>query len=259
MNDLNNIQDQHPNQIMALPLHTPYVTIPLLVIIGICWLYLEFIAGGSTNLRVLVQYGANFGLAIIRGETWRFFTSMFLHIGIAHLLFNSYALFIFGIEMERIYGTGRFLSIYVLSGLYGSLASFSFSGQAVISAGASGAIFGIIGMNLAFFWFHKDQLGNFGKQQLMNTYLIVTINIFYGIVNTHIDNFAHLGGLIAGIILGFALSPRYEVYKVEGEVASGLRDTISLRNRWWVVFIAVLLLWSATQLSIYLWNQSFNT
>ena len=175
MNDLNNIQDQHPNQIMALPLHTPYVTIPLLVIIGICWLYLDFIAGGSTNLRVLVQYGANFGPAIIRGETWRFFTSMFLHIGIAHLLFNSYALFIFGIEMERIYGTGRFLSIYVLSGLYGSLASFSFSGQAVISAGASGAIFGIIGMNLAFFWFHKDQLGNFGKQQLMNTYLIVTI------------------------------------------------------------------------------------
>jgi rhomboid protease GluP len=76
---------------------------------------------------------------------------MFLHIGIAHLLFNSYALFIFGIEMERIYGTGQFLSIYVLSGLYGSLASFSLSGQAVISADASGAIFGIIGMNLALF------------------------------------------------------------------------------------------------------------
>jgi len=253
MNDVDDAQNLPPTQNLALPLHPTRVTMPLVIIIALCWGYLEFVAGGSTDSMILVQYGANFGPAIIRGETWRLFTSMFLHIGIAHLLFNSYALFVFGTEMERIYGTGRFLSIYLLSGLYGSLISFAFRGPAVLSAGASGAIFGIIGMNVAFFWFHKEQLGEFGKQQLMNTLVIIGINVVYGLVSTGIDNFAHLGGLIAGLVLGLVLAPRYEV---EGEfMAVGLRDTISLSNRWWVVFMAGLLLWASTQLSIYLWRQ----
>ncbi len=237
---------------LPIPTSRSLVAPFLLGAIVIIWLYLELVAGGSTNNITLVENGAIYGPLVVEGEVWRFFTAMFLHIGLAHLLFNGYALYILGFPMEHIYGNDRFAAIYLLSGLFGSLASFGFTGDDPmrVSAGASGAIFGVIGMNLAFFGLHRDKFGNFGRAQVTNTLIIIGINLVFGFIAPGIDNLAHLGGLFAGAILGYALAPRYAVD------ASGynLIDTVSLANRWWVPTTAVVLLWFGTQTAIDFWS-----
>ena len=165
-------------------------------------------SGGSENEDVLLRFGALFGPFIANGEYWRLFTAMFLHIGFMHLLSNAIALIIFGGLMERIFGHYRFTSIYVLAGLSGSLASYTFN-PVVIGAGASGAIFGVLGALTAFFLIRRDVLGNVGRQYLSALGLIGGINLFFGFIIPGIDNWAHLGGLVGGFLLGLALSPRY--------------------------------------------------
>ncbi len=241
---------------LPLPLHKPFFTYILLGLIIIVFIAMT-LAGGSQSTEVLITFGANVGILIMRGETWRLFTSMFLHIGLMHLLFNAYALFIFGLEMERLYGPDRFITIYILSGLFGSLASFALRGPQVLSAGASGAIFGVIGMNLAFFLLHRETFGSFGQQRMMNTVIIIVINLVLGFTASGIDNNAHIGGLIAGFLLGYGLAPRYEVahrFTYDARVV----DTVSLLKRWWVPVLAVVLLSGGVTLSITYWvNQTF--
>ncbi|MCB0193835.1 MAG: rhomboid family intramembrane serine protease [Anaerolineae bacterium] len=241
-----------PQPTLPLPLNKPFFTYALLAAIVVVWVLMT-IAGGSTNTQVLINYGANYGPGIINGEIWRLFTSMFLHIGGFHLLVNGYALFIFGLEMERLYGPDRFLVVYILAGLFGSLASFASKGPTVLSAGASGAIFGIIGMNLAFFLLHRDDLGRISQARIQGTLVIIGINLVFGFMVPGIDNMAHIGGLIAGYLLGYGLAPRYQVvnqYTSEARVT----DTVSLINRWWVPATAVILLAVGTPLSIIMWQ-----
>ncbi len=237
---------------LSIPLSKPLVTYVLLAIIGIVWLLMEFVAGGSTNTEVLVQFGANAGWQILaNGQIWRLFTSMFLHIGLLHLAFNGYALFIFGLEMERLYGPDRFLVIYILSGLFGSLFSFAARGPYVLSAGASGAIFGIIGMNLAYFYTHRENFGQFGRQRMVSTLMIIGVNLVFGFTMPGIDNLAHLGGLLAGAALGYGLAPHYEVdpYRIPARVV----DTSSLLKRWWVPGLAAMLLAGGVYLAMTYW------
>ncbi len=237
---------------MPIPLSKPFVTYIMLGLIVIVWILMEA-AGGSTESAVLIKFGANSGRHILlREEYWRLFTSMFLHIGLAHLGFNAYALFIFGVEMERIYGPVRYGIIYILAGLFGSLTSFASKGPFVLSAGASGAIFGIIGMNLAYFFLHRQSFGQFGRQRVTSTLVIIGINLVFGFTVPGIDNMAHIGGLIAGFILGFALAPRY---KMAGEytLTPHLEDENSLVRRWWVPALAVAALVLGIQLSASFW------
>lgn len=119
------------------PLDTPFFSYVLLGIIFLVFFTME-LAGGSQDNQVLIRFGANFGPLILDGQLWRMFTSMFLHIGVSHLIFNSIGIIAFGIEMERIYGRYRYLFIYLLAGLFGSLASFATKGPYQFSAGASG-------------------------------------------------------------------------------------------------------------------------
>ena len=191
-----------------LPLFKPIATWVLLGIIVVVF-GLEYLAGGSTDPEVLVRLGAKVTPLIAAGEYWRLFTSMFLHIGLMHLFFNGYALVVLGTELERLLGWQRFLSLYLLSGLFGSLASYAFSDS--LSAGASGAIFGLIGALAAFFALHRQQLGSWGQRRLMNILFLIAINLFLGFTQPWIDNWAHMGGLVAGLALGWALAPRYEV------------------------------------------------
>jgi membrane associated rhomboid family serine protease len=204
---------------------------------------------------LLVRFGANFGPFILEGEIWRLFTSMFVHVNFEHLVANAFGLFIFGLEMERIYRTDRYTVIYVLAGLFGSLASFSSRGPSVVpSAGASGAIFGIVGMNLAFFLIHRQTFGQFGRQRLISTLLIIGINLFFGFTAANIDNFAHLGGLIAGFALGYGLAPRYQAtdrYTLSPRVV----DTVSMLNRWWVPVLAIVVLSSGVSLALSFWSR----
>ena len=244
-----------PSAGLAIPLSSPFVTYVLLAVIVGVWLLMEA-AGGSTQTSVLIQFGANSGRHIlVEGETWRLFTSMFVHIGFAHLAFNAYALFVLGIEMERIYGPVRFTTIYLLSGLFGSLASFASRGPFVLSAGASGAIFGIIGMNLAYFYLHRQAFGQVGRQRIMSTLLIIVINLIFGFTVPGIDNVAHIGGLIAGAILGYVMAPRYQVAEAYS-ANQHLEDTNTLAKRWWIPILTLIVLVAGVQVTISYWlNQ----
>jgi rhomboid protease GluP len=201
--------DLQPRRVsLALPLSRPIVTWILLGAILLMFA-IETLAGGSTDIDVLIRLGAKFTPLIAAGEYWRLLTSMFLHIGLMHLLFNGYALLAIGTELERLYGPARFAIIYFLSGLFGSLASYAFNFR--LAAGASGAIFGLIGALAAFFYLHRERLGAWGRTRLFNILFLIAVNLFLGFTQAGIDNLAHLGGLLAGIALGWAMAPRYQL------------------------------------------------
>ncbi|WP_175072952.1 rhomboid family intramembrane serine protease [Terribacillus sp. AE2B 122] len=172
---------------------------PLLVygLIGICvvMFLLETLLGGSTDSTVLIELGAKHNpLILAENEWWRIVSSMFLHIGALHLLTNMLSLYYLGTLTEQIFGHRRFLLIYLLGGLIGGLASFAFSDN--LSAGASGAIFGLFGALIYFgvvypklFW---RTIGN-------GLIVILLINLVISFSASHvIDVFAHLGGLVGG-------------------------------------------------------------
>ncbi len=231
---------------VPLPLAQPRATYVLLGLLILVFLAMTA-AGGSEDPRVLVLFGAKVNSLIAAGQVWRLFTSMFLHIGLVHLFFNGYALYIFGIQVERLYGAPRFLAIYLLAGLYGSLASFAFGSG--LSAGASGAIFGLLGAMLAFFRRHRETFGTWGRQQLINLLVVAGINLVIGFTVPGIDILAHLGGLVSGAVLGWVLAPQYQPHVDENGVLYAT-DTVSLASRWWVVALAVFLLTGGTAVAM---------
>jgi rhomboid protease GluP len=231
---------------LYLPMGQPRVTYVLLAINVLVFLAMT-VAGGSTNTAVLIRFGAKANALIAQGQVWRLLTSIFLHIGPMHLFFNSYALFIFGVEVERIYGSARFVIIYLLAGLYGSLVSFALGPN--LSAGASGAIFGLLGVMVAYFRRHHETFGERGRQRLLSLLGVAGFNLVLGFTVPGIDNLAHLGGLVSGTILGWLLAPEYEV-ALDERGHPHVVDQTSLRSRWWVVAIAVLLLAAGTRLAV---------
>jgi rhomboid protease GluP len=216
-----------------------YVLLAILVVVFI----VETLLGGSTDTEVLIRMGAKVTPLIAAGEYWRLFTSMFLHIGLMHLAFNGYALFVLGTELERLYGPGRFLATYLLSGLFGSLFSYAFSNS--LSAGASGAIFGLVGALAAFFYLQRKILGDYGRRRLINIGIIVALNLFWGLSQPGIDNWAHMGGLLSGLALGWALAPRYELDPVTIRVL----DTNRMGRYWLALTVAVAVLVLGTTLA----------
>ncbi|MCH8063893.1 MAG: rhomboid family intramembrane serine protease [Chloroflexi bacterium] len=221
------------------------VTWGLLAINGAVWAAME-LSGGSEDERVLLRFGAMFGPLIANGEYWRLFTAMFLHVGIMHLMFNGIGLLIFGRMLERVFGHYRFATIYVLAGLSGSIASYTFN-PVVIGAGASGAIFGVLGALTAFFLLRRDVLGNVGRRYRSGLALIVLINLAFGFFIPGIDNWAHLGGLGGGLVLGFALSPHYRYEALDGgeDISTGSSGPTGpgfLARRVWVVAAVVVVL-----------------
>ena len=189
--------------------------------------------GGSQDTRVLVTFGAMQNQLIALGDYYRLLTSMFLHIGPIHLAFNSYALYILGQDVERLYGSGRFLVIYLLSGLGGSLASFVLGGVGV-SAGASGAIFGLIGASIAYFYLHRQTFGQRGQAQLRSLLMLAGINLVFGFTIPGINNLAHMGGLVFGLALGWILAPKYQAPSIFTPTAAGaltLEDSTTIGRR----------------------------
>lgn len=190
--------------------YTKPIVTNIFIGINVIYFILMFFAGlslfpnpfpGSTDQRVLIEFGAKVNTLIQAGEVWRLLTCTFIHIGIIHLAFNLYALYVLGPLTEESLGHLRFFIIYILSGLGGSIASFIFS--PVLSAGASGAIFGLMGALLYYSYKHpklwKTGLG-------MNLVVVILANFGFGIVQPGIDNLAHLGGFITGMISCFVLS-----------------------------------------------------
>jgi rhomboid protease GluP len=160
----------------------------------------------SPAAESLVRWGANFGPKTVNGEWWRLFSSMFIHVGIVHLLLNMWVLAQAGPLVERLFGNTAFLILYVLSGLAGSLASLA-RGSPAVSAGASGAIFGVYGALLGFLALRRHALPVQVTRGLgASAVFFVGYNVFYGISQKGIDLAAHGGGFVAGFLCGLALS-----------------------------------------------------
>lgn len=180
---------------------TPFITYALIGITGLMFL-LQEILGGSTNTYVLIRLGAKVNQLIILGDWYRLFTPMFLHIGLAHLVFNGIVIYFLGIQLEAIFGHWRFLLLYIFSALAGNAASFAFNTN--ISAGASTALFGLFGSTLVL---KKLFPGNMSMDALAKNFsLLIVMNLVFGLFSSGIDMAGHVGGLAGGYILAFALS-----------------------------------------------------
>ncbi|MGP3559809.1 MULTISPECIES: rhomboid family intramembrane serine protease [Geobacillus] len=177
----------------------PVFTRLLIMVQVAMFLILEW-SGGSTNPDVLIRYGAKFNPLIEMGEWWRFLTPMFLHIGFLHLLTNTFALYYLGMTVERLYGSFRFLLIYTTAGFFGTLASFLFTPS--ISAGASGAIFGLFGALLYFGTVYRHL---FFRTIGMNVISLIVVNLLFGLLVPGIDNAGHIGGLVGGFLAAGAV------------------------------------------------------
>ncbi len=153
----------------------------------------------------LLRWGADYGPLTLHGQWWRAFTSMFVHIGVMHILFNMYVLLNIGPFMERLSGGFSYLVLYVVAGLGGAAASLAWS-PVVVSAGASGAIFGLYGGLLGFLLWHRNTIpAEALKPLLKGAVIFVGYNLVYGALQSGIDMAAHIGGLTTGFVLGLFL------------------------------------------------------
>ena len=185
------------------------VTNALIVINTLVFLF-ECYKGGVSALtepatQTILDTGANFGPLFATGDYWRCFTSMFVHIGALHLLMNMFALQVVGKDVEVLYGPTKYLTLYLLAGIGGALASL-YWGPVNVSAGASGAVFGAFGALLAYGWSKRKY---YSPERLAESNrLILTVigyNLIYGLISPHIDNAAHVGGLISGLLAALCL------------------------------------------------------
>lgn len=224
---------------LRIPTSRPRWVWLFLAINGVVWVLMT-LSGGSENTFVLLRFGANYAPAVAQGELWRLLTANFLHIGIIHLMINSYALYALGPETEALFGSPRFAVIYLLSGLSGSVLSFGLIPEAAISAGASTSLFGLIGALLAFFVRNRRHFGSAGQQRAAHYVFIAAVNLLYGLSTPGIDNLGHIGGFLGGLMLGWMLCPFYtlEVAGLERRVV----DLNSLRSEWRGVLLFGILL-----------------
>ncbi|MBM7558749.1 rhomboid family intramembrane serine protease [Marinitoga litoralis] len=202
---------------------------------------LMFVFGGGfgafSNVYTLILAGAQYGkLITISNQYFRFITSMFVHGGILHIFFNMYALYYLGNIVERVYGPYKFLTIYLTSGIGGALMTQLFMPDA-FSVGASGAIFGLIGL-LFGAGFRADTPPLLKPMTGTALLPVILINLFLGFTSSGINNFAHIGGLLVGFTFGWLTSvsdtyTSYKKWKIAGYVSLIL---ILISFIWLIVF-----------------------
>jgi len=193
-------------EVRAYPRRYRAVATLVILALNLLVFLLLTLAGGSTNQDVLLNFGASYGPYIRRGEYWRLVMPMFLHIGLLHLLVNTYALYILGPILERVYGYGRFALLYVVCGIGSSLLSMTISPH--IAAGASGAIFGVAGGMLVTGYLHRAAVpGRWGRAFGRGILPFIVLNLALGWSVPGIDNWGHLGGLVSGMLLAGLLPP----------------------------------------------------
>lgn len=185
------------------------VTLGLLVINSAVFVIMLLAGAGlwHTSNSVQLAWGANFGPATQDGQWWRLLSAMFLHFGVVHLALNMWALWDVGRLVERLYGRPRFLLLYLASGAIGNLLSLVVQGNQAVSGGASGAIFSLYGALLVFLWRERRHVERgefrwfFAAASAFSLFALVMGQVVPGI-----DNAAHIGGLLAGALLGGVLA-----------------------------------------------------
>lgn len=184
------------------------VNIGLIAVNVIYFLYLEM-NGSTEDTQFMVSHGAMYApLVIERGEYYRLITSTFMHFGINHIMNNMLILFILGDNLERALGHIKYLLFYLICGVGANVASMiiNLSGyRNVVSAGASGAIFGVIGGIFYAVAVNRGQLEDLSTRQLV---VVILFSLYFGFTSTGVDNAAHIAGLVIGIIMGVVLYRR---------------------------------------------------
>ncbi|OLA34004.1 MAG: hypothetical protein BHW38_05440 [Firmicutes bacterium CAG:321_26_22] len=179
----------------------PIITYSIIFICVLVFILMYVLGNGSTDNYTLLLFGANLDALTKNGDYYKLLTSMFLHIGIMHLLCNMYSLYIIGKEVENVFGKWKYLVIYILSGIAGSILSLAFNHN-TICAGASGAIFGLLGALLYFGYYYRPYLGATLTRSIIP---VIAINLIVGFLDSGIDNSAHIGGLVGGLLVAMAV------------------------------------------------------
>lgn len=174
--------------------HYPIVT-TLVAIHLILFVWMNFLPFGNT----IIQYGIGFNLAVAAGEYWRLLTPIFLHLSFMHALFNSFSLVLFGPALEKMLGKVKFVIAYLLTGTLANIATYYIGGLDYnFHLGASGAIFGLFGIYLYMSLNRKDLIDTSNSQLIMT---ILAISVVMTFVNSNINIFAHIFGLLAGAVI----------------------------------------------------------
>jgi rhomboid protease GluP len=199
--------------------------------------------GVPWNVGLVVQpgqvldEGALIPALVAQGEWWRLLSSMFLHSGAVHLGLNMLSLYFLGSFVEAAFGRGRFLALYLLSGLSGGLAYLYFGGFNVPAVGASGAIFGLLGGVLGY----ALRRGTFSWQNplIRQLLILLALNLYIGFSVPNISNTAHLGGLAGGFAFGWLVAPSIYARKklrAISPIALALGAEILLLAAWFFIF-----------------------
>ena len=202
-----------------------------ILIINVIAFVMLTLAGGSTDTGVLIKFGALSSNLISEGQYWRLITCTFLHANFIHLGFNMFCLFIFGPTAEISFGRIKFLLIYLIAGVGGSATSYVFMDPRSFGVGASGAVFGVLGSIAVYYYLNQHIYGKYGRGMMTGIGVIVLLNIGYGFTVQNVDNWAHIGGLVFGILVAFGLQ------KHRSELGFGIFGTYFLR----IIVLAIIL------------------
>ena len=180
-----------------------------LIVINVAVFFILTMFGDTEDAVFMLQHGAMYEPNIIEGhEYYRIFTCLFLHFGITHLLNNMVLLGALGWNLELEIGKVRFVIIYFASGIIGNIVSLFYDltlEQPAVSAGASGAIFGLMGALLYVVIANRGRLGRLSGRGML---VMVALSLYFGLTSTGVDNLAHIGGLVSGFLLAVLLYRR---------------------------------------------------
>ena len=214
----------------------PVVTLVLIALNTIAFILLDQFVGRSQDVANLIRFGAySYTLIVQNGEYWRLITNAFLHIGSFHFFLNMGILFILGNLLEGLYGRSRYIILYLVSAIGGSLASLIFV-RAAIGAGASGAIFGLMGVVVALGLRHKERLPlRRGRVFGMRLLPFIALDVALGFIIPHINISAHVGGLAVGFGAGIDFTAshirRWRARKLRRESDRGAMHRIDCSER----------------------------
>ena len=193
-----------------------YPVTMVLIAVNVLVFLLESLAGGSTDTVVALRFGAQATPFLAAGQIWRLFTAMFLHFGLTHLACNMISLYNLGPAIERAYGKVRFLVIYLCAGLVGNLTTWMLelrSGDYAVSAGASGAIFGLFGAYVALALI--PSMRRF--LSLRGIVITLVLNLAYGMTYANVNMAAHFGGLLGGALIAAIMILRIRLTRSQEE------------------------------------------
>lgn len=201
------MQSQHKNKFKEYYKFHPVTTI--ILVINLVMAVLLIVTGGFDTDN-LVRFGALKPILVFeRNEYYRIVIAMFLHGGFIHLLSNSFVLYYIGAYMERLVGPKKYLLIYMISGIISSLFVLFFAEELSVTIGASGAIFGVMGGLLVLTFLRKEW---FSDHAIRTIRQLIIINVVITFLLPTISIPGHMGGLIAGILLGYLIAPKSPYY-----------------------------------------------